>query len=73
MWFSMLLVLIMMLGLYVFINGLKKQSQFQLFIGGLGLMAPVFFFIKLPGLLPIVPIIALLISMYTVKKIKKEE
>lgn len=69
MWLHILLVLIMILGLSVFLNGLKKKSQMQLYIGGLALISPIFIWINIPLLLLLAPVIAILVAQFTFKKI----
>lgn len=72
MWINVLLVLIMILGLFVFMNGLKKKSQIQLYLGTLGLIAPVFIWIKITIFLLLAPIIALLVAQFTFKKLNSK-
>lgn len=72
MWLHVLLVLFMIYGLYLFRNGLNKKSQIQLYIGGLALISPIFIWIRIPFLLLLAPIVALLIAQFTFKKISSK-
>ena len=66
-------VILIVIGLLLFVNGLKNKSQLFLFFGGIALIIPILYLIGIQNwfvLLPLVPAISLLISHLVDKKIK---
>jgi len=64
-------VILIVIGLLLFVNGLKDKSQLFLFFG-IALIIPILYFIGIQKwfvLLPLVPAISMLISHLVIKKL----
>jgi len=65
-------VILIVIGLLLFVNGLKDKSQLFLFFGSIALIIPILYFIGIQKwfvLLPLVPAISMLISHLVIKKL----
>jgi len=62
------LLILSIVGLLLVVFGFQNQSQLSILFGGIAFLAPIFFFIGLNIILPLVPPIALAISFLGKKK-----
>ena len=65
-------IILIAIGLLLFVNGLKKESQMSLFFGGVALIIPILYFTGIQSwsiLLPLVPAISLLLTYLVNKKL----
>ncbi|WP_066195092.1 hypothetical protein [Gracilibacillus phocaeensis] len=60
--------MLMIVGVLLFVDGVQKHSQLSLLFAGIAILAPIFYFVNWTVFLPLVPVIALALSLLVKKQ-----
>ncbi|MBY7145112.1 hypothetical protein KFZ56_19010 [Virgibacillus sp. NKC19-3] len=63
------LMIVIVAGLFLSIYGLQKKSQLPILSGGIAFLAPIMYFMGWMLILPLVPPIALVLSIIGIRKV----
>jgi CHASE2 domain-containing sensor protein len=66
---TIILIILLVEGVILFFYGLQKQSQLFFFLGMTAFFIPVVYFISGATFLPLIPVLALIITYITKRKI----
>lgn len=69
MWVNIILIILAVEGIFLFFYGLQKQSQLFFFLGITSFFIPVVYFINGFTFMPLVPVLALIITYIAKRKI----
>lgn len=68
-WVNIILIILLIEGVVLFFYGLQKQSQLFFFLGMTAFFIPIVYFISGFTFLPMIPVLALIITYITKRKI----